>query len=686
MNIIRTRPQSFIYQIALCLLVTAPFFTMAYRGPVYDGPELDYQPAIIRVIPAGTLMLVFERINPANFFGDLYVCFSSNNGESWSTPQEILSSPLNQRHPALVQLAPNSYALFYLVDESGSGAYRIHRATSTNGTAWTGHGAVDLGWASPGEINPCVILESGGTLTMTYHRLSGPAFIARSDDGGATWDLLQTRVSDGNGALPRLARRQSDGHYLVTYQTGSSSVDIWAKVSADPYDWSAAVIPLSTEINSHDSQPIVLEDGTFLVAFARQNGSVFDLYYKTSPDGMNWSDAVEVFSDTQHYDTQPHPLLQGTPGHIILTWSHQESASPYVDHDVWIDTDLTVSFPPPPGDHLVTGPGAGVKNPPLVRIYDPEDTGTVLSEWSAYGVSMFGVNVACGNLDDGPADEVLTGPGPGSVFAPHVRAFDSTGVPVPGVSFMAYGTLKFGVNVASGDIDGDGYSEIVTGPGPGAVFGPHVRGWNVDGTGQTSPIQAVSFMAYGTRKWGANAACGDLDEDGTDEIVTGPGPGAVFGPHVRGWNYDGGSGTTAIPGAGFMAYGTRKWGVNVACGDLDGDGRMDLLTGAGPGLVFAAHVRGWVFDGSQTSALPGVSFFAYEPSSSRYGAMVGSGDVDGDGIDEILTMPGRDPFQPPVARAWNVDGGTAGLIETIDFDAYGDMVLTHGGKIAGGGF
>ena len=62
----------------------------------------------------------------------------------------------------------------------------------------------------------------------------------------------------------------------------------------------------------------------------------------------------------------------------------------------------------------------------------------------------------------------------------------------------------------------------------------------------------MSFLAYGTHRWGVNVACGDLDGDGIDEIVTGPGPGAVFGPHVRGWNYDG-TALTAIPGVSFLA-------------------------------------------------------------------------------------------------------------------------------------
>lgn len=39
---------------------------------------------------------------------------------------------------------------------------------------------------------------------------------------------------------------------------------------------------------------------------------------------------------------------------------------------------------------------------------------------------------------------------------------------------------RFGVNVSTAELEGDGYSEILTGAGPGAIFGPHVRGFNFD--------------------------------------------------------------------------------------------------------------------------------------------------------------------------------------------------------------
>jgi hypothetical protein len=91
--------------------------------------------------------------------------------------------------------------------------------------------------------------------------------------------------------------------------------------------------------------------------------------------------------------------------------------------------------------------------------------------------------------------------------------------------FFAYAqTLRSGITVASGDINGDGTDEIITGAGPGG--GPHVRIFDRQGNviGQ--------FFAYAqTLRSGITVASGDINGDGTDEIITGAGPGG--GPHVR---------------------------------------------------------------------------------------------------------------------------------------------------------
>ena len=46
------------------------------------------------------------------------------------------------------------------------------------------------------------------------------------------------------------------------------------------------------------------------------------------------------------------------------------------------------------------------------------------------------------------------------------------------------------------------------------MYGPHVRAFTPDGTVVTS----ISFLAYGTNKFGVKVPCGDLANDGSHQI------------------------------------------------------------------------------------------------------------------------------------------------------------------------
>jgi len=289
--------------------------------PVTGGDQIDYMPSVIRSSDDGARIVVFERLDPSTFNGDLWITRSTDGGTSWSTPSAIIATAANERHPSLLQLGPSNYALFYLKGTGSSSSYRLWRATSTDGISFAEQNQLDLGWTAGGEVNPHVIRHANGTLTMSYQRLSGGSYVAESTDGGATWDTLKTLMAPGS-ALPRVAFREADGLYVGSYQVnpGNDQLKMYVKITPDVHDWSAAPQDFAVTGNNHDSLPVVMPDGAFALFWIRENGGLFDLAVRCSVDGTTWSDALALSGLVGEDAVEPHPLIGASPVEVELYW------------------------------------------------------------------------------------------------------------------------------------------------------------------------------------------------------------------------------------------------------------------------------------------------------------------------------------------------------------------------------
>jgi len=266
--------------------------------------------------------------------------------------------------------------------------------------------------------------------------------------------------------------------------------------------------------------------------------------------------------------------------------------------------------------------GTNVGGGPQVNVYNLLTQET--TSFFAFAPSFRGgVRVASGDVTgDGIADVVVAaGPGGG----PQVNVYDGTSLQLVH-SFYAYNAaFNDGIFVAVGDVNGDGYADIITGAGQGG--GPHVQVFS----GQNYS-NIASFFAYNPAfTGGISVASGDVNGDGYSDVVVGAGPGG--GPHVLAVSGLQLSQGTQVVLASFFAFDPGiNQGVFVGAGDYNGDIVADIVVAAGPGG--GPHIK--VFNGSGTSLID--TFFAYDINFAG-GLSVAMADINNDGVAEIVTAP-----------------------------------------------
>ncbi len=323
--------------------------------------------------------------------------------------------------------------------------------------------------------------------------------------------------------------------------------------------------------------------------------------------------------------------------------------------------------------------------------------GSLVTDFTPYGSQYTGpVTVAVGDINHDGFPDLVTGAGVGN---PDVRVFDGRAIAQgtfnpnnPGASllmhFFAYGlNFNVGVNVAVGDVNGDGFADIITGA---TVGNPHVKVYSgkdiAAGTFDPNGSSVLAqWFAYPLQfNIGVNVAVGDVNKDGFADVVTAPVGG---NPDIRVYSgKDIAQGTFNPSGASLLAqwfaYGLNfNVGAFVAVGDINGDGYADVITGATAGnpqvkVYDGQAIANHSFNGGNADASLLDEFYAYQ-LGLNIGTTVAAGDFDGNGHLDILTgaAAGSPHYRVVRGQETGVQPPAVDGIDTIASDISGGIFV-----------
>ena len=321
-------------------------------------------------------------------------------------------------------------------------------------------------------------------------------------------------------------------------------------------------------------------------------------------------------------------------------------AAPPVSPPPVVTPPVSPPVSPPPASPPVSPPASPPTSPPVPTLVTATAAGTTTvvhvtySNGASYSWDPFGSNfrggasVALGDVTGDGVPDIVVASGPSGLALPGtVQVYNGTTRQLI-ATYTPLGTFGGGLDVAVGDVNGDGHADIIVGVQKNGC--PVVT--VIDGA--TGGI-VDQFMAYSASfGGGVRVAAGDVNGDGHADVVVGPGTGAVGLPVeiYSGASFQTGAATPQLLGT-LNPFPHYMGALSVAVGDLTPGGKADIVVGTQSSTdVIAVYSGASLSTTSQPSPLFKQNAWTNWENTGVSVALVA--DASGDGLDDLIVTDG----------------------------------------------